>query len=276
MLLNLKNIFFILYQKISKSLYGSGLSKIPIIRNSHRKLIKDLKPDFIHVFDYKMYLDPNDQGGYSIQQDSETEELRFLKEKFGSNSGKTIVDIGANIGFYTLFFAKLVGPKGMVYAFEPEPKNFEILKKNISVNDLKNVKCYNFAVGSSNRTVNMSLSDEMGHHQIDLHGDLEVKCIKLDDYIKNADFIKIDAEGSEEQILKGMPNLLQQNISLMIEYYYKLLKKQSNPISVIQILLKNNFSFLDMRNNFKLTTLDEIQDIYTESSGATDLFCYKS
>ena len=164
----------------------------------------------------------------------------------------------------------------MVYAFEPEPKNFEILKKNISVNNLKNVKCYNFAVGSSNRTINMSLSDEMGQHYIDLNGDLEVKCCRLDDYIKNADFIKIDAEGFEEQILKGMPNLLSQNISLMIEYYYKLLKKHSNPISVIQILLKNNFSFFDMRNNFKLTTLDEIQDIYTESSGATDLFCYKS
>lgn len=95
MLSNLKNIFFILYQKILKSLYGSGLSKIPVIRNLHRKLIKVLKPDFIHVFDYKMYLDPNDQGSYSISQDSETEELRFLKEKFGSNSGKIIVDIGA-------------------------------------------------------------------------------------------------------------------------------------------------------------------------------------
>jgi len=275
MLVNLKNIFFVLYQKFSKSLYGSGLSKISIVRDSHRKLIKDLKPDFIHVFDYKMYLDSGDQGGYSIQQDSETEELNFLKEKFGSNSGKTIVDIGANIGFYTLFFAKLVGPKGMVFAFEPEPKNFEILKKNILVNNLKNVKCFNFAVGSSNETINMSLSNEMGHHQIDLNGDLEVKCVKLDDYVKSADFIKIDAEGFEEQILKGMPNLLKQNISLMIEYYYKLLKKQTDPISVIRILLKNNFSILDMRNNLKLTTLDEIQDTYDESSGATDLFCYK-
>lgn len=53
--------------------------------------------------------------------------------------GMTVIDLGANIGYYTLIASKLVGESGKVYAFEPEPDNFNILVKNININNLKNV-----------------------------------------------------------------------------------------------------------------------------------------
>ena len=53
--------------------------------------------------------------------------LNILKQNI--YQGNTVLDIGANIGYYTLIMSKLVGSTGKVYAFEPEPKNFEILKK---------------------------------------------------------------------------------------------------------------------------------------------------
>ena len=54
-------------------------------------------------------------------------------------NGDIVVDIGAHIGYYTLIFARLVGPKGKVFAFEPEPNNFNLLIKNIKINGYKNI-----------------------------------------------------------------------------------------------------------------------------------------
>jgi len=268
-----KNFAHGIYERISRSLYGTGISKIQFVNSTHRKLIKKFKPEYVEVFGYRMFLDNSDEGGYSITKDTETSEMRFLKDKIKNMTNRTIVDVGANIGFYTLFFASL-NMTGKIYAFEPEPKNFEILQKNIIVNNLKNITCYNYAISSRSGLLNLNLSEHMGQHSIGNSG-IEVKCVKLDDVVDSAGFIKIDAEGHEIEILKGMSRLLKSDVMIMIEFYYKLLKKFGNPTDLLDHLNKMNFRFIDMRDGFKEVTSEDLLKKYDENSGATDLFCYK-
>ena len=67
----------------------------------------------------------------------EPEETRLFRSK--CRPGDTVIDVGANVGWYTVIASKLVGKKGRVIAFEPEPVNFAILKKNVLANGCENV-----------------------------------------------------------------------------------------------------------------------------------------
>ena len=68
--------------------------------------------------------------------------------------GMTCLDVGGNIGYYTLLESNIVGNDGKVIAIEPSPPNFKHLKKNLSIQDAKNVDAYNFAAGDVDGEVN--------------------------------------------------------------------------------------------------------------------------
>ena len=97
----------------------------------------------------------------------------------------------------------------------------------------------------------------------------------LDDYVKKANFVKLDVEGYEIEVLKGMPNLLQQNIIIFSEFYLKLLKEYNEPHEFFDILTKNNFEFFDVRKNLFKTDKIKIFNDYDDKSGATDILCKK-
>ena len=180
-------MFGSIYRKISKSFYGTGASKIPLVKNVHSSIVGHTAPEFVTVFGYKMFLDQHDEAGHSVILDSENEEMKILKKLI--HVGDTVIDIGANIGFYTLLFRSIVGKTGNVISFEPEPKNFALLKKTISVNKFENVNIYQKAVGNKNSKTKIKLSDKIGSHQISNTGDIEIDCIRLADYINSADFV---------------------------------------------------------------------------------------
>jgi hypothetical protein len=110
----------------------------------------------------------------------------------------TVLDLGANVGYYTLISAGLVGEKGKVFAFEPDPIPFGILKRNVEVNNCKNVVL-----------VKRAVSDRTGKTQI-----------TLDEFFRNyknrIDFIKMDIEGSEALALRGMRKMLGKNKGVKI------------------------------------------------------------
>lgn len=144
-----------------------------------------------------------------------------------------VVDIGANIGYYTVLLADKVEKTGKVYAFEPDKINFEILKKNIEVNNLKNVEIINAAVGSKAGRLKLHKSKEnLGDHK--LYGSdkeiEQVKIIKLDDYLKNKkiDLMKIDTQGWEPEVIEGARNIISKKKPIMFLEYspasYKIAK----------------------------------------------------
>ncbi len=145
------------YKKLSSKLYGTGISKIPFVRSIHKKLISSLAPEIIECNDFRMYhlgsLDQENQDYFNV-----------LKQNI--HTGDTVVDIGANIGYYTLLMSNLVGNGGKVFAFEPEPKNFEILQKNLELNQIKNVIVEQKAVSEFSGIGFLELSSDSGQHRI--------------------------------------------------------------------------------------------------------------
>lgn len=138
----------------------------------------------------------------------------FIKQL---NSKMTVVDIGANIGYYTLLAAKRAKK---VYAIEPDKECFEILKKNVEENKLKNVILINKAVGNKNEKVRIEKNeDNFGDSKIGKKGDL-VECVRLDDLIKErTDLLKIDVQGYETEVVDGGKELIKKYCpTLFLEY----------------------------------------------------------
>lgn len=127
--------------------------------------------------------------------------LDHLKE------GDVVFDIGANVGFFSLLSAHLVGERGRVYAFEPTPSTFAILAENAKG---KNIMPLKNAVWSSDTTLKLKLEDRCGLNRICTDGSLPVQAISLDSCFGdvNPTFVKIDAEFAEEEILKGMEKMI--------------------------------------------------------------------
>jgi FkbM family methyltransferase len=139
--------------------------------------------------------------------------------------GMTFFDIGANIGVYALFASKRVGPRGKVVAFEPQAQTFSRFLENIRINEITNITPEPFAVGSIEGYVAMvcdidsskshtrmaNLSD---HIIYDNPKTYQCECISLDKYlcahaIERLDYIKIDVEGFEFEVLRGAVQTLE-------------------------------------------------------------------
>ena len=138
--------------------------------------------------------------------------------------GDICLDIGANIGWYTTLFQKLVGENGQVHAFEPVPPAFENLQRNAQLNSPPhNIKLNNFALGNEEKPVVLHVFSGLpsGHASISAfdHSDFQVfpsLMRPLDSYISenalgDVSFVKIDVEGAELMVLKGASKLFEQD-----------------------------------------------------------------
>ena len=158
-------------------------------------------------------------------------------EHFTPKQGDIVVDIGANIGRYTLIASKRVGTNGKVVAIEAHPGNFEMLNRNIKLNRLTNVISLNHAVYSKETKVKLYVPDEESgytiyHTLMERTGKkfVEVDAITLDYLLLQlngiregvgVNWIKIDVEGVEFEVLKGATNVLSKSkdIALLIEVH---------------------------------------------------------
>lgn len=141
-------------------------------------------------------------------------EIIFNKLK----SGDVFFDVGANIGYFTLLSARLVGINGVVHSFEPIPRVYYQLSENLKLNNLKNVTAHNFAVGSfENKILINTYDNNIGMSSLlkesgDSAEEVEVKV--LDDIFSDTeriDFMKIDVEGFEYEVLKGASKLIKKH-----------------------------------------------------------------
>jgi FkbM family methyltransferase len=168
------------------------------------------------------------------------EDEKFDTEVFTNHlkPGMTVVDLGANIGFYSLLARSIVGENGRVFSFEPFSGNISLLRESIKQNGFSNIIPIETAVSDKSGTTTLHLSPDYcsEHSLVDLGFDysenstvksVQVALTSVDDYFaKNhpntkIDFIKMDIEGSESKALVGMKKTLEQNqkITIMTEFW---------------------------------------------------------
>lgn len=133
-----------------------------------------------------------------------------MQQAFRSTIGPrdTVYDIGANVGFYTLFASVCVGPQGRVYSFEPLPRNIADLRRHIRINHLANCEVIEAAVSRSDGIAQFDASRPRSMGQLSATGENTVRTVSLDSLtsaktIVPPNLIKIDVEGAEGDVLEG-------------------------------------------------------------------------
>jgi FkbM family methyltransferase len=164
---------------------------------------------------YRMMLDWNKDRSFAYGT-WEPEVVNVISKSV--SPGMTALDLGSYGGFFTLLLSQLVGPKGRVIAFEPLPANFRVLQENVRLNSIENVTVERLAVSSQSGEFRLdvpSLESPLlaGPFQDeDDRGTTLVLATSLDDYVfqneTRVDFIKIDVEGAEDDVLRGAQRTL--------------------------------------------------------------------
>jgi len=152
------------------------------------------------------------------------------------HEGMRIADVGANLGYFALQEAKAVGPKGVVYAIEPIPQNFLLLKHNVALNNLKNTQVINMAIGDKDGSLDLFIgraSNWASAFKTPINTDqkITVPCQRLDTFLKDkgkVDLVRMDVEGYEAKIVDGMEETLKQkNLMLFMEIHPPFMGKAS-------------------------------------------------
>ena len=215
------------------------------------------------------------------------EHLKFIKDNLKEND--VVLDIGANIGFYSLFFSKVISEKGKVISFEPVKKMYNQFLDSIDKNNTKNIILYNLGCGEKNEILNIIKdTNHYGGSSIIAHNikeriedkkqfvKEEIEIIKLDDFLiseQKIDFIKIDVEGYEYEVLKGMTEILKKfkpKISMEFSIQIYGLEKAKNIINLL-INLGYNIKELGTEN---LITINTPEYLLKNKISQIEIFCW--
>jgi FkbM family methyltransferase len=259
--------------KLASFIAGKGLGKLPLVMWIHGFFYHHLKPVGIVLIDAqgsKMYVDSRDIGvtpfllEWGFYEKYETALFKRLVKK-----GMAVVDVGANVGYYTLLAAHLVGDDGKVFAFEPDPYNFDLLCKNIELNGFRNVIPVRKAVSSKSGKRKFFLDkNNLGGHSLSeanvrTGASITVEATSLDDYFKNTDYkvdvIKMDVQGLEMEVLEGMTNMINRNDNLKIitEFWPMGIRNSgSSPMGFLNKLIECGFGLYQIGQYVELINVD--------------------
>lgn len=249
-------------------------------------LYRYLHPQYVMIGDSKMYL--GDSNWLPLWANGVYEPWTTDLVKRELKRGNVFVDVGANIGYFTVMASKLVGERGRVYAFEPNPLSFEILKRNVESNGLPNVTIEQKAV--ANFSGRIELWSNEGNAYAWKEGErisFSVDSVSLDDYFhgQHIDLMKMDIDGGETMALDGASQLLSTSLEkLIIEFWPTGLKRQDiDPNAFIRMLANGGFSsFLSSSStdSFGQNELSKFLEAYAARAhsyyDSLNLFCAKN
>lgn len=183
----------------------------------------------------------------SFKEKQDAFEISLMKKYI--KTGDTVLDIGANIGFYAEILSGIVGEKGKVHCFEPDTTNFTHLKNRCV--QLSNVHINNKAVSDKTETIKIYTSkklnvDHRTYKPDEYDQEIDIHAISIDEYLSantNIDFIKMDIQGFEMSAVKGMTQTLQSpHLKMLSEFWpYGMRKAGTSVLEYYQYLKKYNF-----------------------------------
>tara|TARA_B100000029_G_scaffold164047_1_gene160129 strand:- start:255 stop:1088 length:834 start_codon:yes stop_codon:yes gene_type:complete len=193
--------------------------------------IRQLLPKSVRRGDATIVLNPRDPvvSGALYFGVYEKAETAFIQRTL--KSGMTVLDVGANIGYYTALAARRVGPNGRVIALEPDPESYEFLQQTIAANEVGNVDSFQCAAAERKDSMTLYIShDNRGDNRLyepdPRWPKVTVPARPADDVLKEAgidtiDFIKIDVQGFEASVIAGLKTTLDQspNLTLITEFW---------------------------------------------------------
>jgi FkbM family methyltransferase len=207
--------------------------------------------------------------------------------------GNTIVDVGAHVGYYALLFARWAGPQGRVFAFEPGPDNYALLRKNVELNGCTNVACIPKAVSDRSAIVQLFVSSQ-GNDRHSLfentrsvvhESSCEVSAVSLDQFLEDegwprVDLVKMDVEGAEPLVLEGMRETVHRfpGLKLVVELAPEVLRSGGrNPVAFLGRLWALGFRISSIEDGGGLRAWDgtHLPDLVdkAERDGVVNLFC---
>ncbi|HPQ11449.1 MAG TPA: FkbM family methyltransferase, partial [Bacillota bacterium] len=151
-------------------------------------------------------------GGVAVETTFLIEQYRY-NDKVVPEPGDIVLDVGAYVGEASLWFSSIVGSEGTVYAFEPEPMAFRMLRNNLKVNNIQNVIPVNMAVGDTDKLMKLSGNSGASVLTESMNGAV-VKVITIDSFVAQqhftkVSFMKMDVEGYELNVLIGASETIQ-------------------------------------------------------------------
>lgn len=214
--------YFLKHFGVSKTLKGIFFYNYRIFKKQFLDLSKE---HILEINGHKFATIPNDVGiseellMFQIHEPLSTKLLTQLLK-----NGMICLDIGSNIGYYVCLESNAIGNNGKVISIEPSPINFKYLKKNIELQNISNIEIHNFACGNENGEIEFLVSDRSNWSRVatdkfvDVPPDTILQKIKIpmrtvDSFIEEKslpklDFIRMDVEGYEVNIVEGMQQTL--------------------------------------------------------------------
>lgn len=263
----------------SESLKDTEINKIEILDN---EVIMETRKTDYHNGGIKLIVDKLDKRTVTLEafnfntyEKEDSEMIYNLIDSKGS-----IIDIGANVGWYSLHFAAMLNVEN-VYSFEPIPETYKKLQKNISINNLKNIKSYPIALSEKKQKLpfyyspmqtGASSSKNILENEDAIQ--LELESITLDEFVKNnnieqIDFIKCDVEGAELFVFQGALNSIKKFKPIIFTETLRKWAAKFNyhPNDIFDFFVKLDYEAYYVKNK-KLIKIDRV----TEDTEQTNFF----
>ena len=251
--------------------FGTFVTKLPPNHCQYKKhSIRNVSRNGINY-----YLDISDLIDWFIYWGFQEVSMKKLFSLI--REGDYVVDVGANVGAVTLNAAKLVGDKGRVFSFEPDPVNFIRLQRNFSLNKFDNIKLTSKALGDieGKGFIRVVTERNLGGNRLSTTG-TPIEIITLDDFIKRekinrVDLIKIDTEGYEMHVLKGAIQTLKTfKPKLFIEIDDNNLKEQgASALELIKYLENLGYKLTNAETDKEVNAKQDFSNCHFDAIGLT-------
>jgi|688.fasta_scaffold34337_4 FkbM family methyltransferase len=209
-------------------------------------------------------------GSYEYQT------LKNLQYIFKKYKCKIVLDIGANVGHHSLFFSKFCEH---VYAFEPFQDYSRLIREKIEINSIKNISILNFGLSNSNDEIlfyapdncqpNKGVGSFVRDYNSNLVASKKIIVQRGDDFVNSSlisdiDFIKIDVEGLEKEVLEGLSMTINKNLPLIYLEFSQFTSNKIGGVVGLDKLLQNKYDLFIYDKKNLLTKLSLKEDVFSD------------